>query len=1284
VKFNRQDANGSKPVNPLAWGLVGWVLLSFVASKQGGSVQRQEGAPSCELTQSNAGFVTIATALSLWAIFIVLLFPHLALAESGGDLKLSPLLLDQASQAVDAPELPLDSATAKELPHHALGRDEAIALTTEVFGSLFQGVAGPFAGLDVERYLSDNAAVVASSQPLSGSEYSGGASAQEGSTDSALLESSLPLRTVNEFGAKVPVDLGLVREGAVLEPVSPLVEVSVPTELATGIELPELGIALEMINVSTDRAPTVSGENLATYPNVASDTDLSVEPIPTGVETFTTLRSPSAPSKEEFRLSLPEGAELLQKEDGAVVQRNGKTVLAIPAPSAIDADGTLVPATLTTSGANFSIEVSAGQNTAYPILVDPMLESYDWYDNYATPDANSPWYFSTSSPLLTGRTDTAGLWVEAAPGSYPAYVSAGWSYFVPRLKEEEAAGRVPSSYLQRMDLMHIGFGTTAGPYSPYLTMGLMGAGHWAGKPGNETVWGYGGNGAPIYAWQGNPNVPGLTLHFENGTPGNRDQTAKTAIGLALGTAEAASLSSRRSAILGWGSVEVADEDVPKVVNGSVSPWMNQTATAQISSDAQDTGLGVKYVGYYLPGGQGWRTAANPCTGTAKNPCPRTWHTWIDPNQYSPASMPQGINQVLLSVEDILGNHAAYESLALLRIDHTKPTVTLSGSLLEQAKLGTTLPQYVLRYTAKDGDEAAPQSGVVSTRVKIDGKLVESEYSPGCATKNCSISRELKIPAANYTVGTHTVEVTATDGVGLANTSSSSFTIAKDTTNPSLTANGGFFAGPMGWLSQQAYPANLVAKDVGGYGVKSVTFSVDGKVVKSWSGGSCEAGGCEGSLSTSMNMATYKGGEHSAEAVAIDGAGNKATQTWTVFVDPSGAVPASEAADTVEALEQTEPETTALAPNDQIISAEEQAQGNAPEIEQTGPSEFQSTGTPVETTVVTGAKGSITLDGGEGAIKVLPVSPAASTSAEVVEDVSLVTSNTKTSADTVVRPKYNGLLDFQAIRASNAPETYSWEIALTSGETLKLGEGGQSASVYFENETAMMLISAMPARDALGKVVPTHLSVTAPNIITLTVEHTKTAYVYPVTAGPSFEVGHSTVEAVYPPPPKSEKPLVLFGRASAPVALPFNNTDSGGASASVAHPHHSITYDWELCAASNFELFGAQPGCWVASLGLEATYEYNNQYAWWKPSKPHPKCPLSSHAASLTLTYCEWAGANHQQYGGGYHITALAKDQNNGFFGATFTSPEHLALYLYGDGYGKGHDTEALCNPLKTC
>ena len=117
----------------------------------------------------------------------------------------------------------------------------------------------------------------------------------------------------------------------------------------------------------------------------------------------------------------------------------------------------------------------------------------------------------------------------------------------------------------------------------------------------------------------------------------------------------------------------------------------------------------------------------------------------------------------LSEQSTSGSQEALESS-----DRTPPELTLSGTMTEQGTLGTKWPSYELKVEASDGSAKDPQSGVAKTAIELDGKIV-NEAAPGCKTENCSITREWTLESSKYSIGSHTVEVSATDGAGLTAT-----------------------------------------------------------------------------------------------------------------------------------------------------------------------------------------------------------------------------------------------------------------------------------------------------------------------------------------------------------------------------------------------------------------------------------------------------------------------------------------------------------------------------------
>ena len=645
-------------------------------------------------------------------VLIVGVIPAIALADEAPSSSPSELPLSALEEAVASPntdEVQLtDPQAAEELPHQDLGREEAVELTEAVFDPVLQSVSGQFQNFEVEKYLSDNAAVVSvDAQPESLGTVGGGAESTSASIgkETVLLESTVPLRTEDANGEMAPVDLELEASGTQLEPREPLVKVRLPQELGEGIQLPEAGVGIDVEGAPSGRAPSIIDESVAAYPNVGLNTDFSVVPTSTGLETLTTLRSADAPHEQTLHLDLPPGAELRQDHLGAEVVQGDKTILRVQPPFGVDANGESVPVALTVSGDSLSIVASPDEHTAYPALIDPIIEAHDWFaanDTYG----QSAWHQKVIGSNMYASSGTGVLKAVSEAGYQSSGSQAGWYYWVPRLQEEEALGRRPTSYIARMTLWHIGlqsWGSQGGP-QPYLFAGIWGGEvsneHWAGSPGHEAVWALAGNGPET--WMN----PGYEVKFENGEPGKRDKGSKVAWGIGIATYENVLVPATRSGLLGAASVEVADDDNPLPQSGSITPWVNNVASVPLTDTAEDTGLGVKSVTFALP----WRAptaVTNPCAGNALWPCPLTWTASLPANQYYPNEMPQGFDYIPLTTEDVVGNKSTPGAFkALVKVDHTAPALSLSGTLTEQGKVGTSASQYKLQYAATDGDSEA--------------------------------------------------------------------------------------------------------------------------------------------------------------------------------------------------------------------------------------------------------------------------------------------------------------------------------------------------------------------------------------------------------------------------------------------------------------------------------------------------------------------------------------------------------------------------------------------------
>lgn len=631
----------------------------------------------------------------------------------------------QLALALDAPTaqqaetVEPDAQAAEELPHDDLGRDEAAELLTGVFDPQLEGAAAPLENLEVEKYLSD---YVIQIPAQSGPAFS--AAGHDGSiaeTDTVLLESTLPLRTEDSSGSNEPVDLSLEPSSDGLRPQNPLTDVVIPAVLGDGITLPEAGVSVSVIDSPDERAPTVIDGTTAFFPNTAPDTDLSVQPTSTGFQTFTQLRTAEAPTHQEFSLTLPEEAVLRQTQNGgAEVVRNSEPIVSISAPQAIDAEGMEVPVELSVAEDTIALTVDTKKGTAFPVLVDPTYDYFQW--NAANAPAHQGWEQFTN---IGNNTWQAWMW---SPGGnrmgpavltgYPGWPVVGnqtnWSYKVPRYADEMAKyGRMPTSYIQGVTISNreIYMAGTAGQRrdSPYVLSGI-----W-----DPVLWRWAAvqfrNGAEGGFFDLNYNVP-----YPSRMPNNEIDTDSKWFQVGFATSEDGA-NEQRFVVDGAAMVELADTDHPVFYrNDGPAKWVNSSgAGAPFDFEVVDYGLGVfdVFVGHQTINGTKYSpTHYNGCTGGATNPCPLSWTQNTGPKlNYDPSILPQGENWVTMTAVDPVNHDSAWAKGyfapvgAFVKVDHSQPKLSVSGTITEQASVGTAQPRYTLKYKATDGTHAAPQA-----------------------------------------------------------------------------------------------------------------------------------------------------------------------------------------------------------------------------------------------------------------------------------------------------------------------------------------------------------------------------------------------------------------------------------------------------------------------------------------------------------------------------------------------------------------------------------------------
>ena len=120
--------------------------------------------------------------------------------------------------------------------------------------------------------------------------------------------------------------------------------------------------------------------------------------------------------------------------------------------------------------------------------------------------------------------------------------------------------------------------------------------------------------------------------------------------------------------------------------------------------------------------------------------------------------------------------------------------------------------------------------------------------------------------------------------------------------------------------------------------------------------------------------------------------------------------------------------------------------------------------------------------------------------------------------------------FADIQGSDGPEEFSWEVKLDDESELRAIDDTHTGVFWVGTETLAITIIAQLAHDTEGVNVPTTLTVTQPNIITLTVHHRAgnpaaggAPFDYPVIAGAGYEGGFQQYTVDMGPPTEQALP-----------------------------------------------------------------------------------------------------------------------------------------------------------------
>lgn len=568
-----------------------------------------------------------------------------------------------------------------------------------------------------------------------------------------LLESSLPLRAPDD-GAMKPLDGDLEAHGDHFAADNPLVASQIPGDLSDGAVLPA-----DDLRFTPQQAQATEGEPVADkvfYPNAATDTDYLIAPTATGFELYVQMRSPDSPT--EFPIEVRAGGSRanVQLESGgrAIISAQGSALAVVSPPSAFDAAGQQIPTRLDLDGDSLVVRVSAAatSDAQWPILVDPIVDEYNWGANQPDPDL-AMW--DTATNFDNGfnafyNTGEGGVMNRALGGkSYPQNSFGEW-----------VAQSIRASYIERIDYLNFDRSPTApgnctimGIYQPWQ-------GAWAPttfyNPASNSSTYSGGQAycsssahESRFVWVGANAMP-------DGAGGDLE-AADGSQGIFQLSSSPGARSSNAQNLLRGAKIYRYDRNAPSITSAVPSSAWTQAPTISV----HDAGLGAAGVWVFRAGTFNLiGSAEGNCAGGRKDVCPTD-------ATYTINNLPEGRTDVAAAGVDPVLNGSVGQSWAA-RIDRTGPNLALSGDLAgiqNNAFLGDGTHQLVA--AASDGSTTSASSeraGVTYLAVVLDGTTVSSKQQ-ACPASSCSAQAGSDFDSTSLSPGQHSLAIGAVDAAG---------------------------------------------------------------------------------------------------------------------------------------------------------------------------------------------------------------------------------------------------------------------------------------------------------------------------------------------------------------------------------------------------------------------------------------------------------------------------------------------------------------------------------------
>lgn len=588
----------------------------------------------------------------------------------------------------------------------------------------------------------------------------------------SVIESAQPMALHTTQGL-VPIDLGLVEEGGAFEPKTPLVDVQIPKHVAQGVSLAETGVSLTAVG---EGGAGLGGEEASTdgatvvYANTQTDSDTLVKPTTTGFELDSILRSIDSPTRLFYKVGIPEGASLKQEgEAGAIaVTVEGTPIARITAPVAHDAEGTTVPVSVSiVSGNIISVSlppVSEG-NYKLPIVVDPTAEREDpvWSNGYY--GYKTEWHFEHYGAGFGGQEQPEnGSWTETI---YYGHWTGEWGglFYTTQGASQITKAAVEGhwndsgSHIANFVVM----------YAPHETNNTHTVDYDSLPETTESWGGYACD--PVlscpethvpepHAPEENENTVAYEQEAVGNGEGHGGENVLTSGYVYIKQEQGPELEFTKQYEYLYN--EQTKEYVPNVLYEGHEKWLGPHQGA-FAVRAKDPGIGLSLyrVATYGWGDYKYYYDEEDCKGIQ---CPQT--NYANPEHpYVGYTYQAGMLDGEDSFEALAQDYdELYKSIypQKIKVDYTPPhVIELSG-----LQNGNELPvgEHSLAIRASDGEGGTPSSGVRSIKVSIEGHEVSTSEAK-CEHGPCTAETKFTVASRDYSTGTHSLVVTATDNAG---------------------------------------------------------------------------------------------------------------------------------------------------------------------------------------------------------------------------------------------------------------------------------------------------------------------------------------------------------------------------------------------------------------------------------------------------------------------------------------------------------------------------------------